>query len=637
VTTATPSKPVPARALDRAVVALGVVASAALLVALWRMRYFASYDGPQHLFQAYLGDHYADPGRGYATYLEPGTPVTALGFDVPFEAFERVASWPVAYHLTLSVILLGWGWGALALAAAIDPRRAPMGLLGFGAAFHWALYMGFFPFVAGTALGFFVLAIALRNASWSALLRVVLTVLLGVTAVAHVFCAQLVGLAMAGVVAARFKGRPLVRELALLVAMGLPALAVFAGTKTDVAGSPFSHATWPPFAERVSMIARESVGGPAWRAWPLVLVAAGGAASAIARARSSERRAVELPLALLSLALLAMPLATPLHLRGWAFFSPRFLPMGLVLGVALVPFEHLAGPRRRVALAGVAAFALAAIGWAARFNVRVDEALREPLSGLTAPLHRSGPRLEVILEPRAGMSREELASMPEFLPAWNLGKLYAIEQGGTPSFVFSNAPRIQSFVLSPEGRRAFPRIHDPIEILDPDILGDPFQRRALVNWLGLLGAAFEDVIVWGRPEDAALLVERGYEADVRHGGLFIGRFVGCPSEIRVVTPKPPRAPLLVELGWSPNPEPLEGVVIPAGAPGERGYYAVPRRTPLCGDVWYRVRAAPSRAGDGAAPEIACVEGGPDGRVQVRATKERGEHYCHLAEGSDARP
>jgi hypothetical protein len=617
------------------VAALSVVASIAVLVAVWIVDYLPTHDGPQHLLLGHLENHFGDPGAGFDRFLQPGFQVTEFGFNVVFAPLEQLFSWRTALRLTLSLDVLVWGWGYTALVAAIDRRRAALGLLGFASALCWELYMGFLPFVFATGLGFAVIAAGLARWPWRLRERLGLSAMLLIVAFAHVFCALAAGLVLGCVVLARSDGRERARELGRLLLVSLPTLAVAALTASPPAATERDRMA---FVDHLSMIGRTFVSGPAWRSWPVILLAALGLWSVATRARRGEATRTELGAGVAAALLLAAALIAPIHLGGWDFFFPRFVPVGALLAAALVPVERLASrPRRLAAVAALAAFALASSAWAAGYHRSLRGRVAEAISGLDEPLHRTGPRLSLVLDPYAGLTEERTggaadwndAPVPFAAPLYNLGALYAVAQGGVPSWIFASRPRLHPFFFSPEGQRLYPGVHDPIQIHDPRITGDPAARRKLLTWLATVGAPFEDVILSGQPADGDLFVQRGYLADFRRGGLFLGHFEGCPVRVEITAPSPlPRA-LAIDYGFSGMPEAPNAFLIPKGTAAPEGRFTVTPRKPLCGDAWLRA-ALVDEGAERAAPQF-CAGASRDGRIRVQATRDAHVVACRVGE------
>ena len=116
-------------------------------------------------------------------------------------------------------------------------------------------------------------------------------------------------------------------------------------------------------------------------------------------------------------------------------------------------------------------------------------------------------------------------------------------------YLFASSPGIHPYV--------FLRDLGGIEVPDRsyyDALHDPDWERpglleALRTSLYAAGSHYQDVIVWGDPDAADALVSRGFELDYTADSLAIGRFVGCPVQVRAAAP--PSAEGLVQWGWFP--------------------------------------------------------------------------------------
>src|SRR5687768_15017970 len=94
---------------------------------LWCVDYLPTNDGPQHVFNAHVARRLGDLSRGHGRYLTEGGAITGIGFDTLYGTFERMFAWRNALRLSLSVIVLLWGWGVVALAATLGPQRRWLG------------------------------------------------------------------------------------------------------------------------------------------------------------------------------------------------------------------------------------------------------------------------------------------------------------------------------------------------------------------------------------------------------------------------------------------------------------------------------------------------------------------------------
>ena len=195
--------------------------------------------------------------------------------------------------------------------------------------------------------------------------------------------------------------------------------------------------------------------------------------------------------------------------------------------------------------------------------------------------------------------------------------------------MFGSRPLIHSFVLSAEGSRRFPPVHDRIQIHSPELTGDPVKRRAMLTFLAALGTRYEDVILWGEPQDVELLVGRGYRADFRDGGLLIARFHGCPVTIRIPSAYPPAHDIVAEYGWDDVTPAANEFLIPRGTRPEQGEFRLDPRACLCGATWYRVALDRDDTGTASPGDRFCAGARPDGVVALRAGEKASESVCQL--------
>lgn len=577
-------------ALRGAIIA-GVVASVALVACVWSTPLLLTSDGPQHLFGAWLRNHFDDPGSAFPRYLAPADPVTSRGFSALFCLFEVFMPWRAAHQATVAAVALAFAWGYLALVAALDPRRAPLGLLGFAAALQWSLYMGFFSYVLSTGAAFLTLAFALHRPAWGARDRVLLAALLFAQASAHTLPAELTCVALGLLVLARHRGRALARELALLAACSVGVVYVAAralGAQRvllSLPGGP-TRPDWPDWGRRVALLGRAFVSGPAWRAWPLVALALAAMAALAARVRRGEATRDEAALGAAGAVFFACALLAPLHVPGWQFVSTRFTPLAVLLLVATLPWHALTDRRARAAAsAALGVFVAASLGWSWTFHRALGRRAADALSGLDAPIRRTGPRLPVIISSAGVTTLDGWGGEVPFDNPWvNLGQLYAVAQGGLPAYSFIVAPQIHDFVYRADTPYVFPPQPDRGYVPSLHDAHTPQSRDPFLTRVGWFGSSYEDVIVLSPPGDHAAFLRRGYVADYERGELMIARFEGCPTRLVLEGAAP--GPARVEMGWVP----LRDVAWRATVTARET--AVPRAP--CGPVWFRVRDAAGR-------------------------------------------
>jgi len=639
--TAEPSPvPRPAAPGGRVTWALALAASVGLLCALAVVRYLPTHDGPQHVFLAHLENHYSDPGATYSDYYKPTTALTSKGFSLVYGPLADLLPWRSALQVTLAIILLTWAWGVLAFVNAVSPGRRMLGLAGFGLAFQWSLYMGFFSFLLSTALGLFTLAIAFGSAQWPWKRRLSIAALLLAQAVCHVFAAEVVGLVLVVLVLFRHGRRDWPRELGLLALMGIPTALIGIHAAGWIGASsaelPLSQAerVWPSLAVRIELLASAFAAGPWWRAWPPIVLAVAGIAFAVQRTRRRATTPDERALLVMSVLFGMAALAFPLHSRQWEFMSVRFIPMAVVFGLALVPVETFERRRAWLVQGVVVVMAVTAIGWAGWHNKRLEQACGPALAGLDADLKRTGPRLPIVLDPSCNaLSEKKAFELPGVEPLLNLGALYAVQQGGVVPYAFIGIPQLHGFVLTRGGYRRFPDQPDRKKFWGGLAQSDPVRdapfRTSLLTGLARSGVGYQDVIFYGPPQDREQLSSRGYVTDFARDGLWVGHYRGCPLKLDVSVAGPTSAPLLVQYGWLPSREAAESRVLPRATAAGDGAVSVDWETAPCGPIWVRAgidKDGSSRwkPGDGK-----CEGALDDGRLLLLRTEDVKSERCVL--------
>jgi len=590
------ASPAPPAGRERGAAAVHALVLAALLAALWCVDYLPTQDGPQHVFSAHARARLDDPRLGYGRWLEPGAPVTNLGFAWVYGGFERWLPWRRALALALGVQVAVWSAGAFALARSLAPGRAWLGVALSAAALQWSLYMGLFSYHLATGVGLLAIALGVAARHWTARRSLALAALLLVQALGHVVAAIATGFVLACLAWLRAEPGGRGRALLQLAAIGAPAAAIalaLASVGLATLGDLNQGTTAPVLQAGPApwwALAKCFTSGPAWRAWPLSLLAL--ASLAIALVGRTPRCTEDRALLAAGAVLLAAAALLPLHLRAWDFFSVRFLPLGVACCVVALPFERLAAPLRRVAAACLASFALAATGWAAGYHRELETRAAGALAGLDAPVAVGGPRLPIVLDPYLGRPLDDAAArVPYAVPLLNVGALYAVAQGGVPSYGFYLTPQIHGVVLREDVRARFPKPLDrryAIDLAMPEHADDPALRRAVVAVAAGYGAGYEDVILWGRPADADWLLSLGFTPEFRSGGLTLARFEGCPVTLRFPPGSDVRGQTVVELGWLPAWHATRRYAVGGGRRDPDGAIRMPLRETPCGGLWIRL-------------------------------------------------
>jgi hypothetical protein len=511
--------------------------------------------------------------------------------------------------------------------------------------------MGFFSFHVATSMGLLILAYAVARPRWRTRERALLAALLFAQALAHIFPAILTGLLLLSLGLARTPPRRWPAELARSAAMGLPAVALAlmmlaqAGEQAALTAEPGAMpAPWLAEWPGLRLMAKCFASGPPWRVWTPILLALGVAIHA-GWSRRETRPREDRVLLTAGLVMLLCAFALPLHIPGWEFFAPRFLPLALCCLLLALPMERIEAPGwYRGAAGSLVVLGLASVLWAAGYNRELGARSAPALAGLEADLQRSGARLPMVMDPLLGRPLADAdAPVPYAAPLLNLGQIYATEQGGMPAHTFAVSRPTHHVLLRDDPVRPFPAYPSrtyPLVLAQEDAGAGTPLRRKLTTFVASHGVDFEDVILWGLPADAELLLQRGYVADWRRDGLMLAHFEGCPVRLVIETDgdgmQEARVPeaLEVELGWYPLLEVARRYAVPWPEPGAGGSAGGRVRLPLrgspCGSVWLRVAAAAAERGEAPEPVWSCRGADAEGRLVVRDTRATPELRCTLA-------
>ena len=613
-----------------AVVAIG-------LASILSTHYLPTHDGPQHIYTVHAAQNLGDAEAGFDRYLEVGHPITAHGFAAVFAPFDSWLPWLDAYRIALAIMLLVWISGSVALARSLNPRRIWLGIALAGFGFQWSLYMGLFSFYIATAFGLWVLAFAIARKEFYARDHLIAGGLLFVQALLHIFPALLTAGVLGLLALARTGGGQRLREAALSLISMTPTLIIAAVLLIDSAeqaqyhdrGSDLFDYEWPG----LWIIGKCFAGGPAWRAWTLTFFACISpiAAAGLVRNRLDASGRVLLWIGAL---LLLAAIGLPLHLPGWDFFSLRFLPLAMSLLVVAFPLEALSRFAQRTIAAGVTLLALASSLWAFDYNRDLDARSATALSGLSAPVTRDGPRLAIVMDPYLGRPLDDRqALMPFVVPLLNLGQLYAAEQGGLAADTFAVSPTTHQ-VLIRKDAEPFPAYPDRTYAIDLARAAQserPQLRRKIASYAASFGSAFEDVIFFGTPDDAQVLVERGYEVDYRNEGFMLAHFRGCSLSLEVTdsqsgTNARPNAAsnTQIEMGWFPLLEASQRFRLSDSAPAIFKLRGAP-----CGPVWLRVTSAAANENPSEALTRTCRGADAEGRLILADPRTTPVVHCDL--------
>lgn len=610
-----------------ALVLLGVLAAVTIATILSTPWIFTN-DGAQHVHSAELERTWGD-APSVEGLLTRGHAPTSNGFSALYRLFALGLGWSGAAHAVLALLALAWIGGFAALVYAIRPERLHVATLGAASALGWCFYMGFFNFLAGSSIGLLALALSLRTGVRRPAHVVALALALGIGVWVHLFAAALTGLALVILaIASAREGRG--RRVGLTLLAGAPA-AVYA---TGIALSFQSiggvmEVDWQPSA----LLDAKAffVGGPWWRSVPVLLVAGVGLATAALRWRRGALTAAERGLLVTSLVFLVLAGAAPFHLPRWQYFSPRFLPLGILAAMALVPVEGLRGRVSRVAVPAIfVVISLSSLGWSLGFHQRTEASCRPIVDALDAPLAREGLRVALVLEECDGALTPDLDGEIRYLqPLMHLDALMAAAQGGVAAGLWSTRPTIHPFRFRDDIRSTLPTTGPAVQLRRARAAAKSETEPGLgaftdsvLSWYGVRAADAADLILWSR-RDRDWFVARGFVLDHGDGPLSILHYEGCPLALGLDGIPANAVEAVIEHGWYPLETTHRSVTVSllGDASGRR---ILALDGPPCGPLWIRARI---RTEDGT--DRLCAGADPTGRVVMRNAPGRRGVVCSL--------
>lgn len=597
-----------------------VVLSLLLVGTMWVVPYLPTNDGPEWVFAAHAENHYGDPGTIYREVFVPALQYAARGFAWVYGPLDALVGWERGLQVALSLLVLLTAWGFVALVRALDPGRWALGFLGFPLALSWELYMGLWAYVVSTAIGLFVLALAvrLRAPTWKG--RALVAALLLVQAVAHVFGAVLTGGALLLLSVARAPRGKRLEELGAVVLTGLPAAGVLVACVTlspDLSHAPTARGfDRLPLVDALAMLPRTFAPGPLPRALAVTLAIVAAASVAVVRARRDTTSGADRGLGVAAILLLTGVFA-PFQIPGWQAFSQRFVPLGVALVIAVLPLERLALAAGR--LAPVALFAVSAVwlGFTYPLHRRLAALCPDAIAGLHAPLKLTGTTLPVWLRPTELPSYDRArAEVPMMAPLSHMGALYAAAHGGISAYWFGGGSAIYPFAQrSNPSPRPLPDLEHYRRAIGSDAFhSDSAARREVDDELASFGIFYDEVALFGAlPEDLEAWRARGFVADWSRGSALVAHFEPCSIDVTMPAQAPPLQPLFdVRVGKLTL---LSDVRVPAVASGDgRAHYVVSPAP--CGVVRVRARWEPLEGGQA----NGCRNANAEGDLVVNVTR-----------------
>jgi hypothetical protein len=594
--------------------------SVLLVATVSSVTYLPTNDGPEAVFSTHAQNHYNDAASAVLrAQLVPTWQFAAKGFTLLYAPLERFMGWEAGLRVALSVIVLGTAWGFLTLVRAINPERRVLSFLGFPLALTWSFYMGFFAFAIGSAIGLFTLAIVVEQDPKTAKRWGLVALLLLVQAVAHVFSAAVTGALIAGVTLGRGSRQELFGRLGRLVVVGLPAGAVLVlAALTRAPGQVVVAGTvlFTPLRETLTMLPRLLLPGPGLRAF----VAAGMLLAVVVAVVSARRRAggVDRTLALLGIALLVLAIVGPRDVPGWQLMSPRFLPTGALLLVALVPLERARASLRSVMGALVFACAVSSLAMSWALHSRLAAACSDVVDALAVPIERRGLQLPVSLEPACGVTPDPLHSeVPYLANLRHIGALFAVAEGGSTPYLFAGSASAHAFMVRPGGMPVppVPNTERFWPVFDStDFKTNDTSRRHVVDELAVLGMFYEGAVVTGaRPADFEVWDARGYVTDWRRGSVLLAHFSPCVLDVWM--PHDAGTPVF-DVGAGERTL-MPGLEVAGEPVGALVHFAL--RGAPCGRVWVHPRWP--------APQRACTSAAPSGKIYATVTHAEAAIPC----------
>jgi hypothetical protein len=600
-----------------AFVLVALLLSLATAGAFFVIPYLPTNDGPGHILGAWWWNHLDTPGQLWSERVTAQWPQSGAGFVLFFWLIEPFLGWRVSTQAILAAVSLGAAWGVVALGRALHGRWHWPTLLAFAAAFSWPLYMGFFNFLVAAAFVPWIATVAVRHDGIGPRGAIVLAPVLLFVGWLHLFAALAAGVVLGAI--ALFSGAR-VRSLGWLAAGSLPVLGLIA--KTIIGGGDSSVEPieavmpWLDQAARFDIFARTIVAGPRWRAEAVVAIAAVGALAAVAAGR--QRRA----LGLVALAFVGVALLGPFNAPGWQGFAPRFGGFAVAWGLAAAPWPTASRLRRPLA-ALVAAYALAAVGWAWSFHATLAEQYALSLEGLGSRAPSNGYRAFIPFEPTFATESGPEADVPLARFGPNTAAIYVLRQGGIAK-VFHSLP-VSPVRIAAEQGRMLPDVvpawgfqfGELVERAATEQLA-PSDARTLSelerHWVAV-AASYDDAILYGSRAARAAVIARGFDTTFDGDHVSLVKFAGCSVTFELPRAVPPGVAGVGVSGIGPAPVmPFQqGVPIAVDAAGT----AVTLAGVPCGaDVEVLVRIdADGVAGD--AGDLTC---GYSGAVVGRETR-----------------
>jgi hypothetical protein len=602
-----------------------VVLSVMLVGTMWVVPYLPTNDGPEWIFATHAENHYSDPGAPYRDALIPTLQFASRGMSVVYAPLEAWLGWERGLQVALSLVVLATAWGFVALARALHRDRLALGFLGFPLALSWELYIGLWPFVISGAIGLFIVALAVgwREPGWKG--RAMLSLLLFLQAIAHVFGAVLTGCAILALSLARAPRGKRLGELALTALVGVPAMGILLATvvvSSGLAKAPLAADFQRlPWRDVLTMFPRTVAPGPLARALVVTLGVLIAGLVALLRARRQDTDAADRGLGLAAVILLLTAVFAPYQIPGWQAFSPRFLPLGVALAFAVFPLEAIPLRARRLAPGVIFVASALSLGQTYPFHRRLVELCPDAIKGLETSFRTKGQILSVLFRATEQPTYDHIrAEVPFLIPLRHMGSLYATVLGGVPASSFTGDPAIHAFLRRPSARPLPEQASFWGALTSLAFSHDRVYRDQVLEKIATLGVFYDEVALFGAiPSDFALWHERGYIDDWRSTTTLVAHFEPCTIDVTVPATRATTPPTFdVRVG---DVTLLSQARVPGVVGGDGAAHFTLAPAP-CGKVAVRVRWD-GEIGD----RRFCNNADGEGEILGRVTREMGVVPC----------
>jgi hypothetical protein len=529
-----------------------------------------THDGPQHIYAAWLLNHWSEMAWVHPLLELNGGRITSYGFDLIFRPLESFLPWRLATQLTLAIIATTFASGVIAATSAATPNQRVRTFTWFAlpAAIPWMMYMGYFNYLAGLALCGWALYLAIRlvkaHESGKARARDMfaggLAALMLVQAVAHSFAAVVTGLLLFFLGSAAALGARSWRLLFCFAPAAVPVAVISWLTTRGVANTDLAVNVLDS-AQRMDLATSTLAGGSAPGSFFLLGVAVSGGVAGIVGGRQAWARG----LGVAALIMAAIYAFAPFDIPGWQVFAPRWGVPAVVAGV--IAFSG--GLRRSWRRPNVTLplFAAIVVGFWIFQTGKLHRTLDQECGPALAPLDLpTNQRIAFIGERTCGEQYAHTIPLARWLA--NADVYHAIDNNGLPD-LYTGYASIHAF--TPAADSGIHLLSDwaalDVGKLTPDAIGtlsgpptdQPRPWLEITAYLASEMAMRDVTVLFGDNNDPAHLLDRGFAHTSPRTGVQVATFEGCRAFVAPATP--PTSSLVMharffpDSTWHPMPAP----------------------------------------------------------------------------------